>query len=180
MKKFILIAILIIFLTIVFIVWNYRDSEEPPVVVNNFDECVAQGYAVLESYPRQCKTPDGKTYTEDIGNELEKLDIIRVNEPRPNELITQSPLEVRGEARGYWFFEADFPVKLLDSDGEELATGIAGALSEWMTEDFVPFEAKIEFQAPGVKKGTLILQKDNPSGLPEHDDELRIPVYFNE
>jgi len=42
----------------------------------------------------------------------------------------------------------------------------------------VPFQAKIEFQYPETKKGTLILEKDNPSGLPENTDELRIPVTF--
>ena len=31
---------------------------------------------------------------------------------------------------------------------------------------------------PATSTGTLVLQKDNPSGLPEHADELRIPVRF--
>ena len=43
-----------------------------------------------------------------IGNELEKADMIRVDAPRPNQVI-QSPLTVKGEARGAWFFEASFP-----------------------------------------------------------------------
>ena len=116
--------------------------------------------------------------TEDTGNELEKQNLIRVQKPRPNETI-QSPLEIKGEARGHWFFEASFPVKLLDSEGQVLATGIAQALSDWMTEDFVLFEVKIEFQKPKTKKGLLILEKDNPSGLPENADELRIPVRFS-
>jgi hypothetical protein len=34
--------------------------------VKNFKECVAKGYPILESYPRQCKTPDGKTFVEEI------------------------------------------------------------------------------------------------------------------
>ena len=115
--------------------------------------------------------------TEDIGNELEKLDLIRISKPRPNEVI-KSPLEIEGEARGYWFFEADFPVYLLDNNGKELGVGIARTKSDWMTEDFVPFRATLEFQTPTTKKGILILEKDNPSGLPENSDELRIPIYF--
>ncbi len=107
----------------------------------------------------------------------EKSNLIRLSEPRPNALV-QSPLEIRGEARGYWFFEASFPVRLIDENGKELGTGIAQALSDWMTEDFVPFESKIEFQSPTTEKGILILEKDNPSGLPENADELRIPVRF--
>ena len=45
-----------------------------------------------------------------------------------------------------------------------------------MTEDFVPFGATIEFESPAVQKGTLLLKRDNPSGLPENDEEFRIPV----
>lgn len=145
--------------------------------VSNFEECIVAGYAILESYPRQCKTPQGKSFTENIGNELEKIDLIRADNPRPNQII-ESPLVIRGEARGYWFFEADFPIKLFDVKGNLIALTVARASSEWMTEEFVSFEAILEFQNPAVKKGNLILQKDNPSGLPEYADELIIPIYF--
>jgi len=43
----------------------------------------------------------------------------------------------------------------------------------------VPLEATLTFTAdPNVysNRGALILQKDNPSGLPEYDDALEIPV----
>ncbi|MFH0884697.1 MAG: hypothetical protein V1861_03225 [Candidatus Micrarchaeota archaeon] len=30
--------------------------------IKSFDDCVSAGYPVLESYPRQCKTPDGRTF----------------------------------------------------------------------------------------------------------------------
>ena len=145
--------------------------------ISSFEECAAAGYPIMESYPRQCKTPEGKTFTEDIGNVLEKTDLIRLDTPQPNETI-ESPLTVKGEARGYWFFEADFPVKLLNAKGEVITIAIAQAKSDWMTEEFVPFEAILEFQNPGTEKGTLILEKDNPSDLPENADELRIPVTF--
>lgn len=42
----------------------------------------------------------------------------------------------------------------------------------------MPFTAEMTFDIPETKKGTLILEKDNPSGLPEHADEFRIPVLF--
>lgn len=32
--------------------------------VHSFQECVEAGYPVMESYPPQCKTPDGRTFTE--------------------------------------------------------------------------------------------------------------------
>jgi len=148
-------------------------------LVSNFDECAALGNPILESYPAQCLTPDGRTFVQDIGNELEKMDLIKINSPRPNQVVS-SPLRIEGFARGYWFFEADFPVKLYDADNNLIASGIAQAQGEWMTEDFVPFVANLEFEKPLTEKGNLILEKDNPSGLPEHDDYLRVPLFFKD
>ncbi|MFA6215149.1 MAG: GerMN domain-containing protein [Patescibacteria group bacterium] len=159
---------------------NPANSNQPvnqETAVTNFTECLAAGYPILESYPRQCKTPQGLTFAENIGNELEKQNLIKIDNPRPNQAVT-SPLEITGQARGYWFFEASFPIKLVDAGGNILATGIAQAQSDWMTNDFVPFKATLEFNPMAAKTGELILQKDNPSGLPENDDELRLPLAF--
>lgn len=38
-----------------------------PPVATNFEECTkVKGSIVLETYPRQCRTPDGKTFTEEV------------------------------------------------------------------------------------------------------------------
>ena len=105
-------------------------------------------------------------------------DLIHIEEPGYNQYVS-SPLVVTGEARGYWFFEASFPVRIIDADGVELGVIPAQAQDEWMTEGFVPFRAFLEFKRPTTETGTLIFQKDNPSGLPEHDAELRVPVRFD-
>jgi hypothetical protein len=157
------------------VVWQLK--KEPEVFVASFEDCVAAGNPVMESYPRQCR--HGKqTFVENIGNELEKANLIRLHRPRPN-IVIKSPLVIEGTARGYWFFEADFPVTLVDKEGKIVAQGIATAQEEWMTQEFVPFHALLEFELPAYKNsGTLILHKDNPSGLLEHDDALRVPVFF--
>lgn len=171
---------LIVFLVICLVAFNYfySDKRSPGGggTVTSFEECVAVGNLVMESYPRQCRD-NGQTFIEDIGNELGKTDLIHIFEPRPNILIS-SPLTIRGEARGTWFFEASFPVRLLDENGTEIAVAPAQAQGEWMTEEFVPFEVTLHFSPPMTTGGTLILEKDNPSGLPEHADELRVPVWF--
>lgn len=105
-------------------------------------------------------------------------DLIHVTSPLP-EATTTSPLTVTGEARGTWYFEASFPVRIIDEAGTVLGTGIAEAQSDWMTENFVPFKATVNFSVPTTTRGTLILEKDNPSGLPEHANELRIPIRFD-
>ena len=126
-----------------------------------------------------------------VGNALEKKDLIVLNTPKANDVI-KSPLVIEGQARGYWFFEASFPIVLTDWDGKIIAEHYAEAQGEparttdgvqsggWMTEDFVPFKSTLTFTAPAGnnKRGFLILKKDNPSGLPEHDDALEIPVTF--
>lgn len=82
---------------------------------------------------------------------------------------------VTGQARGMWFFEASFPIEVLDKDGNQLTMVVAQADGEWMTENFVPFSANVSvggYSGPA----TLILRKDNPSGLPEHDASVSIPI----
>ena len=132
----------------------------------------------MESYPQQCRSADGKTFTQDIGNEMDKMDLIRVNSPRPNSVIGPV-INISGEARGTWFFEASFPIVLEDKEGNVLATHYATALADWMTEDFVPFESELEVDFGKAKEGILVLKKDNPSGLPEYEDGIRIPLFFD-
>lgn len=44
--------------------------------INSYEECVEAGYPVIESYPEQCATPDGKTFTK----ELEDWEETKINE----------------------------------------------------------------------------------------------------
>ena len=104
-------------------------------------------------------------------------DRIELRAPLP-EAIVQSPLVIEGRARGNWYFEASFPVYLLSAEGDTLAVRPAQAEGEWMTEAFVPFKITLTFTPPGSATGTLVLARDNPSGLPEHAAELRVPVRF--
>ena len=100
---------------------------------------------------------------------------IRVINVQLNQTIS-SPSLIIGEAKGTWYFEADFPIYLLDEGGNEIAIAIAIAQGDWMTEDFVPFKAKLNFSVDENTRGVLVFKKDNPSDMPEYDDELRIPV----
>ncbi|MGK7388796.1 MAG: Gmad2 immunoglobulin-like domain-containing protein [Candidatus Cyclobacteriaceae bacterium M2_1C_046] len=104
-------------------------------------------------------------------------DLIRIEQPERNASV-ESPLRVEGKARGYWFFEASFPVVLIDKNDKRLASGIAEAKGEWMTEDFVPFEVELNFDTPEAQRGYLIFKKANPSGKPENDRSFQMPVIF--
>ncbi len=109
-------------------------------------------------------------------------DLIRVTSPMSGATIT-SPVTITGEARGTWYFEASFPIAVVDWDGKIIGEGHAEAQADWMTSEFVPFKAIVTFDTSEIhnaysKRGTLILKKDNPSGLPEHDAAIEIPVVF--
>ncbi len=43
-----------------------KNNSEEEDNVTNFDECVAAGYPVMESYPRQCRTPEGENFVEEV------------------------------------------------------------------------------------------------------------------
>ena len=109
-----------------------------------------------------------------------RADKIRVIMPTAGTVV-HSPLRVSGRARGYWFFEGDFPVHLKDGKGRILATGIAVAQAPWMSSDFVPFEATLEFRSSQQpQRGTLVLVKDNPADDPRFDDAIEIPVFYQQ
>jgi hypothetical protein len=171
------IFVLLAALVLVGFVWLNKDKVGlKPSTINSFEDCVAAGNPVQESYPARC-TAAGKSFTEDIGNALEKQDLIRLAIPQPNQVVS-TPLSLTGEARGNWFFEASFPVKIIDDTGKELGSVSASTTSEWMTEEFVPFNAILTFERNNAKKGKLILEKANPSDLSENADTLEIPVRF--
>jgi len=108
-----------------------------------------------------------------------RSDLIMLESPLPGAKIS-SPLTIKGRARGTWFFEGDFPVILEDGQGKSIALSYATAKGEWMTADFVDFEGIINFKGYlSGQKGTLILKKDNPTGLPKFDDSLEISINFN-
>lgn len=85
-----------------------------------------------------------------------------------------SQFTVIGEARG-WYFEASFPVEVRDPQNNIVAQTYAQAESDWMTADWVPFVSTVtvtNYSGPA----TLILMKDNPSGLPENDESVEFPI----
>lgn len=96
---------------------------------------------------------------------------------KPGQKVT-SPLTVTGEAKGPWYFEANFPIKLVDVNGKVLGQRGVQAQGEWMTENYVPFSVTFSFSPATTTTGVLILERDNASGLPQYDASYNIPVTF--
>ena len=59
-----LIGLAVVLLIIAGLVAAYNANKEQQTFlsITNFDECVAAGYPIMESYPEQCMTPDGRTF----------------------------------------------------------------------------------------------------------------------
>lgn len=162
-----------------------RDTANPDAVACTMEALICpDGTAVGRSGPdcsfAPCPTPVVSTPDDIDAHIASKSDLIVVESPKRGSTIS-SPVTITGKARGYWFFEASFPITIVDWNGLIIGQGIATAQDEWMTEEFVPFSATITFDLPSdtpYRRGAIILQKDNPSGLPENDNALEIPITF--
>lgn len=108
---------------------------------------------------------------------LVRSDIV-VTQPAAKQVIV-SPYVIKGKAKGNWFFEASFPIRLEDNQGNLITTTIARAQSDWMTTNYVPFEAVLSFPQNLTGNGKLIFSKDNPSGLPQNAGTFQLMIRFN-
>lgn len=155
MKKYFLFSLFIIILGSLIILGIYHASKQENVEEN------------------------GTSASEETSTISEKNDLIRVEKPASGEEV-KNPLEISGMARGQWFFEASFLIRLVNTEGKTLGTAVAMAEGEWMTEKFVPFKAVLSFDPIDATEGRLIFEKANPSGLPEHDDSFEMSVRFSQ
>jgi len=168
-----------------------KNSNNPNVSesISSFDDCVAAGFPVAESFPRQCFVPNGAGFTEEIKQTeteaaeyveytSQKGEIVKIKTPRSGYVIG-SPLIIEGQVKGSWSFEASFPLELLDANKKLIVEDHATLQGDWMSEEYVSFKATLNFKNPaGLTNGFLVLRKDNPSGLAENEDFLEIPVGF--
>lgn len=103
---------------------------------------------------------------------------VQVINPVPGQEIA-SPVTMKGSVTGGgWFFEATFPIRVVDADGTVLGQGQAQAESEWTSTGTVSFVATFSFFVPHSVTGTVVFSKDNPSGLPQNAESFSVPVRF--
>lgn len=109
---------------------------------------------------------------------LKNDSLIIVDYPKEGHKIN-SPLKIYGKARGSWFFEGSFLIELVDVDRNIISRSIATSTEDWMTEDFIDFTSEMYFDKPtSTINAILIFKKDNPSGNPDFDQSILIPVTF--
>ncbi|MEK7628175.1 MAG: Gmad2 immunoglobulin-like domain-containing protein [Patescibacteria group bacterium] len=106
-----------------------------------------------------------KTLTYGTANDY---DMVLVS-PLPGTTVPVGEFQVQGAARGMWYFEASFPTEIQTFSGEVIAQSPAEAQGEWMTDELVPFIAKLLPPSTSHGPHLLVLRKDNPSGEPQFD-----------
>lgn len=101
--------------------------------------------------------------------------LVTVGAPQSGARVT-SPLRVSGVAPANWYFENQFPVRLLDPRGAVIAEAPAHPDVNW-TENAEPkvFALDLPFQVNTETAAMLVLQEDMP-GEGETPREVRIPV----
>jgi hypothetical protein len=156
MKKFVIsIVIILAIVAVLSFVFDWGRKYESPNIDQNI---AATGTNELSS-----------TSTTDMP--------IVVDSVKDNQEVS-SPIVIKGKARGSWFFEATFPVELVDADGNIISSTTARAESDWMTTDFVNFTAILEYtkSTSTSDNALIVLSNDNPSGNPDFDKSIFIPV----
>lgn len=101
-------------------------------------------------------------------------DYIKVTSPQPFAKVSET-LIVKGEARGTFFFEGDFPVEVIAEDGTTIQH-YAMTDGDWMSEEFVPFTAEIDISSIAPQDVVLKLHRNNPSDYRENDMVMELPL----
>ncbi len=143
-------------------------TTKPSTTISSFEECVAAGYPVMESYPRQCRAGD-QSFTEIINTEAN----IRVSEPSVNQDVG-SVFTLKGEAR---VFENQLNYKVFEDGGSILKEGMLQAMSPDVGQ-FGSFEAQISIGNPKSNRGRLeVFDYSAKDG--SEIDKVIIPLYFD-
>lgn len=101
-----------------------------------------------------------------------------VSSPSANMKVV-SPLKVTGTVPAGWMFEGVFPIKLVDASRKLIVQGQAKEklAGSWQGGLPVDFTATLMFKTASGS-GFLILQNDNPSGIPANSKTFEVPVGF--
>lgn len=100
---------------------------------------------------------------------------VHIDTPASNAVVGTTFI-VTGAAPSGWYFEAVFPISVRDNADNVIGHGQAQALSDWTQPGQIRFAATTTIDTVYHGPATLILLKDNPSGLPENDDSVSMPI----
>jgi hypothetical protein len=65
-SKYLIYLLIVVIIGVLAVLMNPKKVSTPSTNIHSFEECAAAGNPVMESYPRQCNTPDGKHFVETV------------------------------------------------------------------------------------------------------------------
>jgi hypothetical protein len=112
MKNYLRIILATLFILVVgfFILNNYIYNEKQADEINSYQACAEAGYPILESYPEQCQTPDGRTFTRELSEDDYRNMIAPITVE--GEFVCLPPKDSSGPINDICFFG------LLDDNGD--------------------------------------------------------------
>lgn len=173
MKSKILIILLVI--AVILVAALIKDNQQEKI--NNDDN----GDIVTETETETDKQEDYNSDDREIAYSGENAELVQVSNPTVGKTVSGGVINIKGMAPGFWYFEAVAPVVVVNWNGLIIGEGYITAEGEWMTSELVPFSGDVEYTFDSntpYNRGWLILKRDNPSGLPENDASLEIPIFF--
>lgn len=74
----------------------YLYNQQKLISINSFEEC-AKYFPVMESYPEQCSTPDGKHFVKVVNEKLKNISVPKESSPssRINESTTSAKIDAQ-------------------------------------------------------------------------------------
>ena len=123
-----------------------------------------------------------------IDNSTNEVSKIEYSENKEGPVVTvpgkhtkvTSPVIIKGTVPPGWMFEGVFPIKIVEYESGVLVQGLATEVipGSWQSGQPVEFQASLDLPERAIGGGTIILENDNPSGLPENAKSFQIPILF--
>ncbi|EKE05712.1 MAG: hypothetical protein ACD_19C00182G0040 [uncultured bacterium] len=101
---------------------------------------------------------------------------LTINNLNDGDIIT-SPLEIIGNIDRNWTWEATFSIEIIDSNEKSLNTVPVSVIFNDEQSQTGSFSVLIPFTTK-TDNGFVVIHADNPSGLPQNDKSIKIPVKF--
>lgn len=148
-----LIAIFVVLLIVGVLVWKYQKTSKVQSI-STFEECAQAGYPIMESYPEQCKTPDGRNFTKQLPTssnlQSETISEIGLSLQHPNDLIFRKEIaDNAGSIRTAGFFLT----KGSENNPEYQMYGLYEQYKDATEQDLE--RAKTEMDPASIKEATI-------------------------
>lgn len=147
------IAIFIVILVTGVIVWKYQKTSKIQSI-STFEECAQAGYPIMESYPKQCSTPDGRNFTKQVISnpdlQSETVNEIGLSLQHSKDLVFRKEIaDNAGTIRAAGFFLTKGP----EDDPEYQMYGLYEQYKDATEQDLE--RAKTEMDPASIKEATI-------------------------